>query len=60
MQAILLYWFAAQQQTSTFRWQKIGLFDTKFSADFHELKSFLVKTIGSGQKITWSFGQISI
>ena len=55
MQAILLYWFAAQQQTSTFRWQKIGLFDTKFSADFHELKSFLVKTIGSGQKITWSF-----
>ena len=39
----MLYWFAAQQ--------KIGLFDAKFSADFNELLSFLVKTTRSGQKM---------
>ena len=51
MQAILLYWFAAQQQTSTLRRQKISLFDAKFSADFNELKSFLLKATGSRQKM---------
>ena len=41
MQAISLYLFAAQQQTSTLRRQKIGLFDVKYSADFNELSLFL-------------------
>ena len=36
MQAISLYWFAAQQQTSTLRRQKISLFDVEFSADFND------------------------
>ena len=42
---------SAQQQTSTFRRQKISLFDAKFSADFNELKSFLLKATGSRQKM---------
>ena len=42
MQAISLHWFAAQQQTDTPRRQKIGLFDTKFSADFNELSLLLL------------------
>ena len=37
MQAILLHWFAAQQQTSILRRQRIGLFYVKFSAEFNEL-----------------------
>ena len=37
MQTILLYLFAAQQQISTFRRQKIGLFYLKFSAKCIEL-----------------------
>ena len=37
MQAVSLYWFAAQQQTSTLRQQNNGLFDAKFSADFNKL-----------------------
>ena len=37
MQAILQYWFAAQQQASTFRRQKFDLFYLKFSAEFNEL-----------------------
>ena len=40
MQAILLYWFAAQQQTSTLRRQKIGFFYMKFSAAFNRLSLF--------------------
>ena len=40
MQAILLYWLVAQQQTSTLRQQKIGLFDAKFSADFNDFSIF--------------------
>ena len=36
-QAILLYWFAVQQQTSTSRGQKFGLFYLKFSAKFNEI-----------------------
>ena len=41
MHGILLYWFAAQQQTSTLRRQKIVLFDSKFSADLNERSLFL-------------------
>ena len=42
MQAISLYWFAGQQQTSTLRRQKkISLFDVEFSADFNEISLFL-------------------
>ena len=37
MQAIWLYWFAAQQQTSTLRRQKVGFFYVKFNAEFNEL-----------------------
>ena len=37
MQAILLLWFAAQQQASTLRRQKINLFYVKFSVQFDEL-----------------------
>ena len=36
MQAISLYWFAAQQQTSTLGWQKIGFFNMKFSTEFDD------------------------
>ena len=39
MQAILMYWFAAQQQTSKFRLQKFELFYLKFSSEFNELKA---------------------
>ena len=37
MQAILLNWFAVQQQTSTSRQQKFDLPHSKFSAEFNEL-----------------------
>ena len=37
MQAILLYWFAAQQQISTFRQKTFDLLYLKFSAEFNEL-----------------------
>ena len=37
MPLILLYWFGAQQQTSTFRPQKCGCFYVKFSAESNEL-----------------------
>ena len=37
MQAISLYWLAAQHQARTLRQQKIGLFDAKFSAYFMNL-----------------------
>ena len=36
MQAVLLYWFAAQQQTSTSAQQKFGWFYLKFSAKLNE------------------------
>ena len=39
IQAISLYWFAAQQ-TSTLSRQKIGCFYVKFSAEFNELSLF--------------------
>ena len=51
MQANLLYWFAAWQQTGTLRRQKIGLFYVKFNAEFNEIKLFL-KATGSSQKMT--------
>ena len=50
MHAILLYWFAAQQQTSTSRQQKIGWFDVKFSAKSNEFDLFFLKATGSGRK----------
>ena len=40
MQAILLYWFAAQQQTSTPARQKFGFFYAKFNAEFNEISVF--------------------
>ena len=40
MQAISLYWFAAQQQSSTLTWQKFGFFNAKFSAEFEEVGLF--------------------
>ena len=48
MQAILLYCFATQQQTST----KSGLLYVKFNAEFNELSLFFLKATRSGQKIT--------
>ena len=42
MQAILLYWSAAQHQTIIVKRQKIGLFYVKFSAEFNELCVFLL------------------
>ena len=36
MKAISLYWFAAQQRTSTLRRQKIGFFYVKFSTEFDD------------------------
>ena len=45
MQAISLYWFATQQQTSTFRWEKscFTLFYLKLSAELNELNFNLQK-----------------
>ena len=40
MQAILLYWFPAQQQTGTLKLQKFGLFNMKFNAECNELSLF--------------------
>ena len=37
MQAISLYGFSAQQQTSTFRRRKFGMLYMKFSVIFNEL-----------------------
>ena len=49
MKVILLYWFAAQQKTSTFRRQKIGLFYLEYSVDFSEFAQCL-KIRGRHQK----------
>ena len=43
MQAISLYWFATQQQTSTLTPQKFGFFYAKFSAEFNEISLFFWK-----------------
>ena len=40
MQAISLYWFAAQQQISTLRRQETGILYVKFSAEFSGLCLF--------------------
>ena len=37
MNVISLYWFAAKQQTSTFRRQKFGLFYLEFSAEINKV-----------------------
>ena len=39
----MLYWFAAQQQTSRSRRQKFDLFYLKFSAEFNELSLKFLK-----------------
>ena len=36
MKVISLYWFAAQQQTTTFKRQKFSLFYVEFSPKFNE------------------------
>ena len=43
IQAISLYWFAAQQQTSTLRRQEIVFFYVKFHAEFNGLSIFFLK-----------------
>ena len=48
MQAILLYCFATQKQTS----MKSGLLYVKFNAEFNELSLFFLKATRSGQKMT--------
>ena len=59
MQAISLYWFAVQQQTSTFRRQKKWLFYVKFRVKFDEFSIFFfLKATWSGQemaktKVVW-------
>ena len=40
MQEILLYWFAAQQQTSTLTWQNFNFFYAKFRAKSKKQVSF--------------------
>ena len=52
MQTISLYWFLAQQQTSTLRRQKIDLFYVKLNAEFNEVSLFFLKTTESYQKMT--------
>ena len=43
MPPILLYWFAAQQQTSTLRLQKYGFFYVKFSTEYNGFGLFFEK-----------------
>ena len=50
MQPISMCWLAVQQQTSTFKRQKFGLFYLKLSAEFNGL-FFILKATGSDQKI---------
>ena len=47
---ILLYWFAAQQQTSTLRCQKHACLYSKFKAQSDELSPSFPKTTGIGLK----------
>ena len=52
-----MYWFAAQQQTSTLRRQKISFFYVKFSAEFDELSFFYWKQQDVAKKwlkLKWS------
>ena len=51
MQTILLYWFVAQQQTSTLIRQKFGLLYAKFSAEFNEIGLFFLKATGRSWKM---------
>ena len=43
MKAVSLYWFPAQQQTSTLRRKKNDFFDVKFNANFKELSVFFLR-----------------
>ena len=51
MQAISLYWFAVQHQTSTLTRQKVGFIYAKFSAEFNEISLFFLKATRRGQKM---------
>ena len=51
MLAISLYWFAAQQQTSTLTTQKCGFFYAKFSAELNKISLFFLKATGRGRKM---------
>ena len=51
MQPISRYWFATQQQTSTSRQQKFDLFYPKFSSEFNELSTKVLKVTGSDRKM---------
>ena len=43
MKAVSLYWFAAQQQTSTLRRPKNDFFDVKSNANFKEHSVFFLR-----------------
>ena len=51
MLPISLYWFAAQQQSSTLRLQNCACFYIKFNAESNGLGLFFLKRTRSGQKI---------
>ena len=53
IQAILLCWFALQQQTSTLTWQKFVFFMRNLVQNLIQLVLFL-KAMGKGQKIVKS------
>ena len=52
MQATSLYWFAAQQQTSSFKRQESGFFYASFSSELNEIIMFFLKAAGKDLKMT--------
>ena len=50
MQAITLYWFAAQQETKALKRQKSGFFYEKLRAQFNEISPFFLKASGKTRK----------
>ena len=54
-QVVSLYWFAAQQQTSTFRRQKIDSFYLKFKAELNEFIPKLQKQQEKAQSLLKSW-----
>ena len=56
MQAILMHWFVAQQQTSIFRRHKVALIYVKFSAELYGLSPNFQKQQERAKnwpKVTW-------
>ena len=51
MQAISMYWFAAEQQRSTSSRQKFNFFYLKFSSKFNKLSLKFQKTTANFQKL---------